>query len=134
MPVTDAIADMLTMIRNANQKFQEKVDMPSSKMKTQITRILKEEGFISNYKNIEDHKQGILRIYLKFIGEKEKQCVIKGIRRVSRPGLRLYYQWNKIPKVFGGLGVNIMSTSKGVMTDGQARRDRVGGELICSVW
>ncbi|MBD3271755.1 MAG: 30S ribosomal protein S8 [Elusimicrobia bacterium] len=134
MPITDSIGDMLTMIRNANQKFLEKVDMPASKFKTHIARILKEEGFISNYKNIEDHKQGILRIYLKYIGEKDKERVIKGIKRVSRPGLRSFYPWRSIPKVYGGLGINIVSTSRGVMTDEGARKERLGGELICSVW
>lgn len=134
MPVTDPIADMLTMIRNANVRLLEKVDMPSSKIKVHIARILKEEGFISNFKSIEDRKQGILRIYLKYLGVKDKQRVIKGIKRVSRPGLRRYCQWNAIPKIFRGIGVNIMSTSKGIMTDEKARKERIGGEMLCTIW
>lgn len=134
MPITDPIGDMLTMIRNANQRFKEKVDLPSSKFKVSIVKILKEEGFISNFKNIEDRKQGILRVYLKFVGEKDKQRVIKGIKRVSTPGLRRYCRWNEIPRIYRGIGVNIMSTPQGVMTDVKARKGHLGGELICTVW
>ncbi|MFH1379708.1 MAG: 30S ribosomal protein S8 [bacterium] len=134
MAVTDPIADMLTMIRNANQRFKEKVDLPSSKFKVNVVKILKEEGFISNFKNIADRKQGILRVYLKFIGGKDKKRVIVGIKRVSTPGLRRYYKWNDIPRVYRGMGVNILSTPKGVMTDINARKARLGGELICTVW
>lgn len=134
MAQTDPIGDMLTTVRNANQRFLEKVDIPSSSLKTHIARILKEEGFISNYKNIEDRKQGILRIYLRYIGERDKQRVIRGIKRVSRPGLRRYCKCDEIPRKFGGLGIQLLSTSRGIMTDVQARRERVGGELICTIW
>ena len=132
MASTDPIADMLTTIRNANQKFKEKVDIPSSKMKCEIARMLKENGFIANFKNIEDRKQGILRIYLKYSPSKER--VIKGITRISRPGLRVYRSWNEIPKIYGGLGTIFLSTSKGLINDEQARMQKVGGELLCKVW
>ena len=134
MAQTDPVADMLTMIRNANQKFLEKVDIPSSGLKVAIARILQDEGFVSNYKNIEDRKQGILRIYLRYIGEKNKKRVIRGIKRVSRPGLRRFCNWKEIPRLFNGLGVQLLSTSRGVMTDEQARKKHVGGELVCSIW
>lgn len=130
--VTDSIADMFTRIRNANSKLLEKVDIPSSKLKAEIARILKEEGYIANFKNIEDYKQGILRIYLKYSPTGER--VIKGIRRTSRPGLRIYAGYKKFPKVAGGVGVAIVSTPRGVMTNKKARGEKLGGELLGYVW
>lgn len=130
--MTDPIADFLTRIRNANMVYQEEVEVPASKMKRAIAEIMKNEGYIKNYEYIEDGKQGILRIYLKYGPNKEK--VITGIKRISRPGLRIYARKGEIPKVLGGLGVAIISTSKGVLTDKQARREGVGGEVICYIW
>ncbi|WP_406678760.1 30S ribosomal protein S8 [Moorella sp. ACPs] len=130
--MTDPIADFLTRIRNANMVYQEKVEVPASKMKRAIAEIMKNEGYIKNYEYIEDNKQGILRIYLKYGPNKEK--VITGIKRISRPGLRIYARKGEIPKVLGGLGVAIISTSKGILTDKQARREGVGGEVICYIW
>ncbi|MGQ9630324.1 MAG: 30S ribosomal protein S8 [bacterium] len=129
---TDPIADMLTRIRNANRVYHEKVDVPASSEKLRIAEILKEEGFISNYKRIEDGKQGIIRIYLKYGPNRER--VITGLERVSKPGLRQYVRWNKVPRVFGGMGVAIISTSKGILTDRECKKLRVGGELLCRVW
>ncbi|GEA14383.1 MAG: small subunit ribosomal protein [Moorella sp. (in: firmicutes)] len=130
--MTDPIADFLTRIRNANMVYQEKVEVPASKMKRAIAEIMKNEGYIKNYEYIEDDKQGTLRIYLKYGPNKEK--VITGIKRISRPGLRIYARKGEIPKVLGGLGVAIISTSKGILTDKQARREGVGGEVICYIW
>jgi len=129
---TDPIADMLTRIRNANSKLLEKADIPSSRIKVEIARILKEEGYIANYKNMEDHKQGILRVYLKYTSEGKP--VLRGIRRVSRPGLKNYKGYEKLPKVLGGLGIVILSTSKGIMTDKSARGEKVGGEILAYAW
>ncbi len=130
--VTDPVADLFTRIRNANRKLLEKVDIPSSKLKVEIARVLKEEGFIANYKNIEDYKQGILRIYLKYSPAGEQ--VIQGLKRVSRPGLRNYSGYKNFPKVAGGTGLAIVSTSKGVMTNRKAHHEKLGGELIGFVW
>ena len=130
--VTDPIADMFTRIRNANRKLLEKVDIPSSKLKVEIARVLKEEGFIANYKNIEDYKQGILRIYLKYSATGGK--VIQGLKRVSRPGLRNYAGYRKFPKVMGGTGLAIITTSRGIMTNKKAHHEKLGGELIGFVW
>lgn len=130
--VTDPIADMFTRIRNANRKLLEKVDIPSSKLKVEIAKVLKDEGFIANYKNIEDYKQGILRIYLKYSLTGEK--VIQGLRRASRPGLRSYSGYKKFPKVAGGTGMAIVSTSRGIMTNRKAHHEKLGGELIGYVW
>jgi small subunit ribosomal protein S8 len=130
--VTDPIADMFTRIRNANSKLIEKVDIPSSKLQVEIAKILKEEGYIANYKSIEDHKQGILRIYLKYTQEGKKTLL--GIKRVSRPGLKIYRKCDAIPKVIGGMGVVIVSTSNGLMTDKKARETKLGGEIIAYVW
>ncbi|MFH1368589.1 MAG: 30S ribosomal protein S8 [Elusimicrobiota bacterium] len=130
--VTDPIADLFTRIRNANSKLLEKVDIPSSKVKVEVARILKDEGYIANFKNIEDYKQGILRIYLKYSPAGEK--VIKGIRRTSRPGLRIYYGYRKFPKVAGGVGVAIISTSRGMMTNKKAHHEKLGGEILGYVW
>ena len=132
MSMTDPLADMLTRIRNASTARHEKVDMPASKLKLEIARILKEEGYIKNYKFTKDEKQGVIRIFLKY--EESKRPVIEGIRRLSTPGRRTYAGAQDIPRVLGGLGITIVSTSKGVMTDQQARQLKVGGEILCSVW
>ncbi len=129
---SDPVADALTRIRNANAAGHEKVDIPSSGLKVEIARILKEEGFIKGYKVIEDKKQGILRVYLKYGPGNER--VLRGISRTSRPGLRVYARARKIPRVLSGMGVAILSTSKGVMTDRAARRQAVGGEVLFYVW
>jgi small subunit ribosomal protein S8 len=133
MGMTDPLADLLTRVRNANKAKHEKVDVPASNLKGNVIRILKDEGYIKNYKLIKDGKQGILRIYLKFEGETKKQ-VISGLRTLSKPGRRRYVGSGEIPAVLRGLGVTILSTSKGVMTDKEARKQKVGGELLCSVW
>ena len=130
--VTDSIADMFTRIRNANAKLVEKVDIPSSKLKIEIAKVMKDEGYISNFKSIEDYKQGILRVYLKYTPDGEK--VLQGLRRVSRPGLRIYRKYNMMPKVSGGMGIAIMSTPKGVMSDRKARQDKLGGEVLGYAW
>ena len=130
--VTDPIADMLTRIRNGSMAEHEKIDMPASKLKVRIAELLKEEGFIKNFRLIEDRKQGILRVYLKYGPGQER--VITGLRRVSKPGRRLYVAADKIPSVLGGMGVAILSTPRGVMPDREARRQRVGGEVLCFVW
>jgi len=132
MALTDPIADMLTRIRNANQALLEKVDIPASRFKVEVAKILKAEGFIRAYKLIDDNKQGVLRVYLRFGPGNER--VILGIRRVSRPGLRVYRKAAKIPRVMSGLGVAIVSTSQGVMTGKQARQRSLGGEVLCTVW
>ncbi|MBW8005128.1 MAG: 30S ribosomal protein S8 [candidate division NC10 bacterium] len=129
---SDPVADALTRLRNANAAGHEKVDIPSSRLKVEIARILKEEGFVTNYKVIDDPKQAILRVYLKYGPGNER--VIRGITRTSRPGLRVYTRTRKIPRVLSGMGIAILSTSKGVMTDQEARRQAVGGEVLCYVW
>jgi small subunit ribosomal protein S8 len=130
--MTDPIADLLTRIRNGLMAKHTKVDIPSSRMKVSIAKILKDEGFIKNYKVIRDNKQGILRIYLKF--DEASQPVLEGIRRISRPGRRIYVSHEKIPKVMNGLGLSILSTSRGLMTDREARQHNLGGEVLCSAW
>lgn len=132
MVLTDPVADMITRIRNASSVKHESVDIPCSKLKVEVARILKEEGYIREYKVIEDDKQGILRIYLKYGPNKEK--VISGIKRICKPGLRVYANKEEIPRVLGGLGIAILSTSQGVMTDRAARKSNIGGEVICYVW
>ena len=132
MHITDPIADMLTRIRNANSAKHETVDIPASNMKKAIAQILLDEGYIASYKVIEDEKQGVIRVTLKY-GENKSQ-VITGLRRVSKPGLRIYSNVEDMPKVMKGLGVAIVSTSKGIMTDREARKQNVGGEVICYVW
>jgi len=132
MTITDPIAEMLTRIRNANQARKDRVDIPSSKMRQEIARILKEEGYIKNYRVISDRRQGILRIYLKYTSKKER--VISGIERISKPSLKYYTKASKVPKVLGGLGVAILSTSQGIMTNREARKRRIGGEVICHIW
>jgi small subunit ribosomal protein S8 len=132
MSMTDPIADMLTRIRNAGHARFDKVDIPASRMKISLARIFKEEGFIKNYKVIKDNRQGILRVYLKY-GD-QQQALIQGLRRVSKPGRRVYAGSEELPKVQGGLGVAVISTSKGVVTDRQARKLQVGGEVLCEIW
>lgn len=132
MNITDSIADLLTRIRNASSAKHDTVDIPASNMKKAIVQILVEEGFLKSYQVIEDDKQGIIRANLKY-GENKTQ-VIKGLKRVSKPGLRIYSNCNDIPKVMKGLGITIVSTSKGVMTDKKARKENVGGEVLAFVW
>ncbi|OGS23874.1 MAG: 30S ribosomal protein S8 [Elusimicrobia bacterium RIFOXYB2_FULL_48_7] len=129
---TDLIADMIAMIKNAQQKYLEKIDAPSSKIKEDLCRVLKEEGYISSYKKIENYKQGLLRIYFEYGDSKER--TIKDIKRTSRPGLRVYRKWTELPRVYRGLGISVVSTSKGLMTDKEARKKHLGGEVICTVW
>lgn len=132
---SDPVADMLTRIRNANLVMKESVEIPASNLKRNIAEILKREGYITDYKFIEDGKQGILKIQLKYKGDrKSKQHVIHSIIRVSKPGRRVYVSKDRIPVVKGGMGISIISTSKGVLTDKEARELGVGGELICYVW
>ena len=131
MQITDPIADMLTRIRNANDARHETVDVPASKLKISIAKILQEEGYIKSYQVIEDNYQGIIRITLKYLG---KEKVITGLRRVSKPGLRMYAGAEDLPKVLRGQGIAIISTSKGVMTDKEARKQHVGGEVLAFVW
>lgn len=132
MPVTDPVADMLIRIKNASMAEHEKVDVPASKLKVRIAEILKEEGFIKNFRPIEDRKQGILRIYLKYGPGNER--AISGLARVSKPGRRLYVGADKVPSVLGGMGVVILSTSRGLLTDREARKAKTGGEVLCYVW
>lgn len=132
MHITDPIADMLTRIRNATLVKHEAVDIPSSRIKREIARILKEEGYIRDYTTIDDDKQGVLRLFLKYGPNKEQ--VVSGLRRISKPGLRVYASHDKIPRVLGGLGIAIISTSKGLMTDKQARDAGIGGEVMCYIW
>ena len=130
--MTDPIADMLTRIRNANVVKHETVDVPASNMKKELSRILLEEGFIRGYDVIEDGKQGIIRIQLKYGQTGER--VISGLKRISKPGMRVYADKHEVPRVLNGLGISIISTSKGILTDKQARKEGVGGEVICYVW
>ena len=132
MQISDVIADMLTRIRNANDAKHESVDIPASNLKKSIAEILLEEGYIKNFQIVEDGKQGIIRVTLKYTAGKQK--VIRGIRRVSKPGLRIYAGYEDMPKVMNGLGIAIVSTSKGIMTDKKARAAKVGGEVIAYVW
>ncbi len=129
--ITDPISDMFVRIRNANAKLHEKVDIPSSKVKTEIARVLKEEGYIANYKHIEDQKQGVLRVYLKYDNGK---AVLQGIKRVSKPSLRIFKGHEELPKVLGSFGVAIISTSKGMMSSKKAKEAKVGGEVIGYIW
>jgi small subunit ribosomal protein S8 len=132
MSMTDPIADVITRIRNGVRARLSRVDVPSSKLKLEIARILKNEGYIANYKVAEDEHQGTLRVYLKYGPGMER--VITDLQRVSRPGCRIYCGKNQIPVVYGGLGINILSTSKGLMTGRTAAREGVGGEILCNVW
>ena len=129
--MTDPIADLLTRIRNANKMHHEKVSIPSSTLKLNILKVLKEEGFITDYVVIEDKKQNVIEVTLKY---NNNEAVIKGLRRISKPGLRKYTDVENLPKVLHGLGIAIISTSKGVMTDSEARKQKVGGEVLAYVW
>ena len=133
MQITDTIADMLTRIRNANSAKHDSVDIPASNMKKAIAQILVDEGYVKNYQVIEDGKQGVIRIALKYQGP-SKSPVLMGLRRVSKPGLRIYSSSEDMPKVLKGIGTAIVSTSKGVMTDKKARKEHVGGEVLAIVW
>lgn len=130
--MTDPIADMLTRIRNGNDAKHNSVDIPASNIKKELVEILLDEGFINGVEFIEDGKQGVIRVALKYGANNEK--VISGIRRISKPGLRVYAKHNEIPKVLGGLGIAVISTSTGIVTDKEARKQGVGGEVICYVW
>ncbi len=130
--MTDPIADFLTRIRNANMAKHESLEVPASKIKRSIAEILKNEGFIRDYEFIEDNKQGIIRVFLKY--GKNGERVISGIRRISKPGLRSYVKADAVPKVLNGLGIAILSTSEGVMTDKDARAKKIGGEVIAYIW
>jgi small subunit ribosomal protein S8 len=132
MSVSDPIADMLTVIRNGCKAKKKRVEAPASRMKTEILKVLLEEKFISNYRYIENRKQGVLRIYLKYADNEDS--VISGIRRISTPGLRSYANAKRVPRVQGGLGIAIISTSQGLMSDKEARKRGIGGEVICHVW
>jgi small subunit ribosomal protein S8 len=131
MVMTDPIADMLTRIRNANLRKHPTVSVPASKIKLEILRVLKEEGYISDFVKIEDEKQGMISITLKYVN---KTSVIKGLKRISKPGLKVYAKRNELPKVLNGLGVAIVSTSGGVMSDREARQKNLGGEVLAFVW
>ena len=130
--MTDPIADMLSRIRNANNARHKSVDVPCSNIKKEIARILLDEGYIKGYDVVEDDKQGMIKIDLKYSQDGER--VISGLKRISKPGLRVYVKCDDVPKVLGGLGIAIISTSKGIITDKKARQDKVGGEVICYVW
>ncbi len=132
MAVSDPIADMLTRIRNGVKARFNSVDVPGSKLKTDIARILKDEGFIKNFKFLKDGKQGILRIYLKYGAGQSN--VIYGLKRISKPSCRIYVKSNEIKPVYNGMGISILSTSKGIMTDKKARQENIGGEILCNVW
>ncbi len=132
MSLTDPVADFLTRIRNAIRARQQKMDVPASKLKAEIARILKEEGYISNYKATEEDGRQVLRVYLKYGANNE--AAIRDLTRVSRPGCRVYVGRDEIKRVQGGLGISILTTPRGVMTGKQARRERVGGEILCEVW
>ncbi len=132
MTHTDPIADMLTRIRNANMVRMDHVDIPASKMKVALARILKEEGFIKYYKTMKSHKKGMIRVFMKY--GPDKTPVINGLERVSKPGIRTYVGVEEIPRVRGGMGISILSTSKGIMTGNECRRNHIGGELLCYVW
>lgn len=131
MSMSDPIADMLTRIRNAHMANLEVAEVPYSKIKSEITRVLKKEGYITDYV-VEGGTKKVLRIYLKYASENE--AAIRGLKRVSKPGLRKYVKSDRIPKVLGGLGINVVSTSQGIMTDKEARKSKVGGEVLCSIW
>ena len=132
MSVSDPVADFLTCVRNAVRAKHRKVDVPASSMKTELAKVLLRERYINNFKVIEDTKQGVLRIYLKYAGD--DVCVITNVKRISTPGRRVYVPKTKIPRVMGGLGTSIVSTSRGLMSDREAREAGLGGELVCQVW
>jgi len=130
--MTDPIADMLTRIRNANTVKHEKMELPASKLKREIADILKREGYVKDYEYIEDNKQGVLRIFMKYGANNEQ--VITGLKRISKPGRRVYAKADEVPRVLNGLGIAIVSTSKGVLSDKEARSEQVGGEVLAYVW
>lgn len=132
MQITDTVADLLTRIRNASSSHHDVVDIPASKVKRSIVKILLDEGYIKDFSEIDDNKQGILRVVLKY--NENKKPVITGLKRVSKPGLRIYKNVEDMPKVMKGLGIAIISTSKGIMTDRDARRNNVGGEVMAFIW
>lgn len=132
MVMTDPIADMLTRIRNANSVYHDKVEIPGSKLKESLAALLKDEGFIKGFEVIADDKQNMIRVALKYGSNREK--VISGLKRISKPGLRVYAKKDQLPRVLGGLGIAIISTSKGLMTDKNARKDGLGGEVLAYVW
>ncbi|MGB2706403.1 MAG: 30S ribosomal protein S8 [Candidatus Omnitrophota bacterium] len=132
MPVTDPIADMLTVLRNGVMAHKESVLVKGSKLNENIMEILKKEGFIANYKSVEDKKQGMIKVYLKY--EKDKKPAITGLKRISKPGLRIYAKNDEIKNVYGGIGIALISTSKGVVTDKEAREKKIGGEILCEAW
>ncbi|MCA1012850.1 MULTISPECIES: 30S ribosomal protein S8 [Halobacillus] len=132
MTMTDPIADMLTRIRNANMVRHEKLELPASNLKKEIADILKREGFVRDYEYVEDSKQGVLRIFLKYGQSNER--VISGLKRISKPGLRVYAKAEELPKVLNGLGIAVVSTSKGVLTDKEAREQAIGGEVLAYIW
>ncbi|MDD5746709.1 MAG: 30S ribosomal protein S8 [Candidatus Omnitrophica bacterium] len=132
MSITDPIADMLTVIRNAQRANKEKVDVPASTIKEAIVEIIKERGYIENYRRIEDGKQAVLRVYLRYA--RSKDPMITGLKRISTPGRRVYVPKEKVPYVYGGTGMAVLSTSKGIMSDKDARLKKVGGEVICYIW
>jgi len=132
MVVTDTIADMLTRIRNANQMRYQEVSVPASNLKVSLAKILKDEGFIEDYKVVNDNVQGTIELTLKYGQNKER--VITGLKRISKPGLRVYAKASEVPKVLNGLGIAIISTSRGVMTDKEARKQKLGGEVLCYIW
>lgn len=132
MSMTDPIADMLTRMRNGLTASYSTVDIPSSRLKVDIAKVLKAEGFIKNFKIIEDRKQGVMRIFFKY--DEKGESIISGLKRMSKPGCRMYSKGDRIPQVLNGFGINILSTSKGIMTDKQARKMGIGGEIICSIW
>lgn len=130
--MSDPIANMLVSIVNANHKFKETVDVPVSKLKVEVARVLKEEGFISNYRVAQDKRQGTLRLTLKYTTAKER--IIQGVKRISKPGLRVYSKWTEIPSVRNGMGTAILSTSKGILAGQKAKEKKLGGEVLCYVW
>ena len=132
MSRTDLVADALTMLRNATRSGKEKVDVPSSSLLTEMMRVLKREGYIANYRTLEEDKHGLVRVYLRYL--RNKKPVITQIKRISKPGLRQYVKYADIPRVLSGLGIAILTTSKGIMTDKDAKAAKVGGELLCYVW
>ena len=132
MVMTDPIADMLTRIRNANQMKHDTVEMPASKLKTEILTVLKEEGYITDFKAVNDGVQGAIRVTLKYLANKER--AVRGLKKISKPGLRVYAKTDELPRVLNGLGIAIVSTSQGLMTDREARKKQVGGEIIAYIW
>lgn len=134
MSMTDPIANFLTVIRNASKEKMKTVDCPSSKLKEHLAQILKKEGYVANYKKVEDKKQGILRVYLKYGKDRHKVPAITGLKRISKPGLRIYKGYEDIRPVLGGLGIAVISTSKGIKTDKECRDNKIGGEVLCHIW